>query len=220
MTRIERISGTRAHTRYRTADGKRVPGVTTIIGVMDKPHLVKWANNLGLEGIDSTAYRDRLADVGTLAHHLIECHWKGEEPQTDAYSAEHIGLASNAFLKYLAWEQDKTIEPILVEAQLVSEQYRYGGTIDFYGLVNGTPTIVDLKTSKAIYDTHLYQVAAYSQLLKEAGYEVEQVRVLQVGRTEDEDFSERILSRVGIEPRWEVFRLCRELYEALKEARK
>lgn len=60
------------HTIYRTADGKRVPGVTTVLGIMNKPALVKWANTLGLQGIDSSAYVDETARVGTLAHEMIQ----------------------------------------------------------------------------------------------------------------------------------------------------
>ena len=55
----------RVHTVYKTKDGKRVPGVTTILGVINKPALVRWANNLGLQGIDSTNYVDATARCGT-----------------------------------------------------------------------------------------------------------------------------------------------------------
>ena len=34
-----------AHTVYKTADGIRVPGVTTVLGVLNKPALIKWAND-------------------------------------------------------------------------------------------------------------------------------------------------------------------------------
>ena len=58
----------RAHTRYYTTDGTLVPGSTTITGLLNKPALVKWANNLGLQGIDSSKYVDKAARVGTLIH--------------------------------------------------------------------------------------------------------------------------------------------------------
>ena len=43
---------TAAHIRYKTTDGTIVPGVTTILGILNKPALVRWANQLGLRGID------------------------------------------------------------------------------------------------------------------------------------------------------------------------
>src|SRR5438093_1588565 len=34
---------TASHTVYKNAAGKRVPGVTTILGILNKPALLKWA---------------------------------------------------------------------------------------------------------------------------------------------------------------------------------
>ena len=60
----------KAHIRYKLKDGTVVPGATTITGLLNKPFLITWANRLGLEGIDSTKYRDAAADIGTLAHQI------------------------------------------------------------------------------------------------------------------------------------------------------
>jgi len=62
----------KAHQRYRTSDGTIVPGVTTVIGILNKPALVKWANDLGLRGIDSASYVDETARIGTLAHEMVQ----------------------------------------------------------------------------------------------------------------------------------------------------
>ena len=78
----------KAHTIYKLANGKRVPGVTTVLGVINKPALVKWANNLGLQGIDSTTYVDETAKVGTLAHEMIQEYLGGPAWNRDAYNAE------------------------------------------------------------------------------------------------------------------------------------
>ena len=53
----------KAHTRYYLQDGTLVPGATTVTGLLNKPALVKWANNLGLQGIDSSKYVDKAARV-------------------------------------------------------------------------------------------------------------------------------------------------------------
>ena len=37
---------TKTHTRYYLQDGTLVPGSTTVTGLLNKPALVKWANNL------------------------------------------------------------------------------------------------------------------------------------------------------------------------------
>ena len=44
----DKIKGiSKAHTVYKLADGTRVPGATTITGLLNKPHLVRWANKIG-----------------------------------------------------------------------------------------------------------------------------------------------------------------------------
>ena len=105
------------HTVYKNKDGKRLPGVTTILGVMNKPALVKWANNLGLQGIDSSKYVDTLAGVGTLTHAMIHHDLGGEIPEFDSYSKDDISLAENSFLKYLDWKEANWIEMFLSKAR-------------------------------------------------------------------------------------------------------
>ena len=74
MTKDKLKKMSTAHTRYKTSDGQIVPGASTITGLLNKPMLVKWANNLGLQGIDSSKYTDKAASIGTLIHYLVECH--------------------------------------------------------------------------------------------------------------------------------------------------
>ena len=61
---------------YKNKDGVRLPGVTTITGIEDKPALKYWGNKIGLQGIEIRNYVDGLARIGTLAHYLAECHVK------------------------------------------------------------------------------------------------------------------------------------------------
>ena len=82
----------RAHTIYKLEDGTKVPGVTTVLGILNKPALVKWANNLGLQGIDSNKYRDEMADIGTLAHQMIVNYFnKVETDTTDMFPLDDYG---------------------------------------------------------------------------------------------------------------------------------
>jgi hypothetical protein len=73
-------------------DGKPLTGVTTIIGILDKPALIQWSANqavdfiedklesgLGLTGFDLdearkawTRKRDKAGDIGSLCHSWIE----------------------------------------------------------------------------------------------------------------------------------------------------
>lgn len=217
---IEAVPRAKQHTVYKTRDGKRVPGATTILGVIAKPALVRWANNLGLQGIDSTKYVDALADIGTLAHAMILEDLGGEPVNRNEWSSQQLDRAENCALKWLGL--GLRIEPIAIEKPLVSELYGYGGTTDLVGTVDGVLEIVDIKTSKAIYDDHIYQAAAYRQLAIENGYDVpKRVRVVQVGRSDDEgDVSQRIATGDELDRYWGVFLAALHLYNAQKAARR
>lgn len=118
----------KVHTVYKLANGTRVPGVTTVLNVLAKPQLVKWANNLGLQGIDSSKYVDELAQIGTLAHYLIMCDLTGQSPNVREYSQEQQDRAAQSIASWMAWRRVHTIEPILTETPLISERYGYGGS--------------------------------------------------------------------------------------------
>lgn len=212
------MAKTKAHQRYKLKDGTVVVGVTTPLGLLAKPALIPWSNKLGLASIDVTKYVDDKASIGTLAHDMILSHFKGIKPDVSDYSANQISAAENSFLSFLEWEKKYYIEPILTEAPLVSEQWRYGGTIDLYANFDGVPLLVDFKTGSGIYEEHFYQVAAYRTLLIENGYDCPSVKILNIPRTEDESFREE--TRSTFEYEWGIFQRCLEIYELKKLLKK
>ena len=207
----------RAHTRYYLADGTLVPGATTISGLLNKPALVKWANNLGLQGIDSTKYVDKAANVGTLIHALVEGHITGKTVDTSDFTALEIELAQNGFYKYLDWEKQHKVEPIFNEKQFVSEKYRYGGTLDFYCKVDGKYTLVDFKSGKGIFNEHFLQVSGYANLLKENKYRVDQIMILNIGRNGDEPFQHREIPPTTYKKYFDMFKALVKVYYIKKE---
>ena len=211
------IPKTKAHIRYKNQAGQAVPGVTTILGLLNKPALVKWANNLGLQGIDSSKYRDEMADIGTLAHYFIMCSLTKQPLDTEGYSREQIERAENCLMSFWAWEKEHTIEPLLVEEALVSDAGGFGGTVDLYCMLDGKPTLIDFKTGKAVYPEMLYQLAAYRELLIRTGHECSGVRLLRIGRDADEGFEERVVGNLGKELR--VFYHCLGIYYLQKRIR-
>ena len=221
-TMSEKFAKDKAHQIYRTKDGKRVPGTTTITGLRAKPYLITWANNLGLEGIDSTSYRDTRGKVGTLCHYMIQCHVTGVVPDFSEYSPKERDLAENGFIHWLSWEsQHGQMEPMLSEKQLVSEAYGYGGTIDLYGSRNGRLTLDDFKTGKAIYDDMVVQVAAYEHLLTENGFRVDDVNILRLGRGDDDNgFDYRTFSRAVLDDAFQIFLHLLAVYQLEKKIKK
>lgn len=208
----------KSHTIYKLADGTRVPGVTTFLNVLNKPALIKWANELGLQGINSSSYVDNLAAVGTLAHQMIMVHLKGEELDTSDYTKTQIELAENSLLSYFGWEKTHKVEPILIETPLVSEEYRFGGTPDLLAKIDGVDTLMDFKTGKAIYPEHFIQVAAYWLLILEQSYTVDKAMILRIGRDEDEGFEVKPVK--ALRANWELFTHCQAIYELQKQLKK
>jgi len=158
---------------YKNKQGKRVPGVTTIIGrFKDSGGLLYWACEQGKaieRGEISNLYdkRDEAADAGTLAHSLVEAHINGLPlpgvPDND------IGIqAKQGFENYLRWAEDNKIQIIKQEMELVSEEYQFGGCPDAMGIDSQDRLcILDWKTSSGLYVDFLLQIAAYVLLWSE-----------------------------------------------------
>ena len=154
---------------YKNKDSKRLQGATTIaknVGWWLSP-LMWWANKQGLEGRTLQESYDTATIPGTIAHYLIECFLKNEEPKMSLeWSDKDIAKAQTAFDNFHKWAQQFKFKPLHVEPNLISEKYQYGGTPDVIAEVLGEPAIVDWKTGR-IYESTFLQLAAYGQLCKE-----------------------------------------------------
>jgi hypothetical protein len=183
-----------AHTIYKNAEGKRLPSVTTITGLLDKPQLRAWANRIGLDGIELGSYMDDLANVGTLAHAMIQAHFTGEQVDMNEYSKNDIDRAENAMISFLNWVQTMPIKPVLNEAKLVNGEF--GGTVDMYCQIGDKKCLVDFKTGSGIFEEMGYQLAGYKILLEANGHKVDQAMIVRVGRDEQEGFEVRTFSEM------------------------
>ena len=208
---------TRIHTVYKTQEGKRVPSVTTILGILNKPALLTWAWQCGVDGLDYRSVRDDAAGVGTLAHYLIMCDLKHEKADISEYSPQDLERAENCLLKYWEWEKQNKPQPILIEQALVSEKLGFGGTIDCLAKVGNEFWLVDYKTGKAIYPEMIYQLAAYKALLSEHNHIINQARILRIGRNDTEGFEEKQF--INLDRAFELFLCCKRIYELQKEVK-
>lgn len=214
------MSQTRSHQVYKNAAGERLPGVSTIIGLLEKPAIHHWIARITKEGYDWTKFRDEKAEIGSLTHAFVMAHLRGEKYDTSAYSKDQIDQAETAFLHYLEWQKGHTLETRLVEQPLVSEAYQYGGTPDWYGILDGIPTLVDYKTG-GIWKEAQIQVAGYNQLILEHQPDTTppsewcaRIIILGIPRNPEETFRQVILTDWTAQ--WEAFKALRHLYDALK----
>jgi len=182
----------RIHTVYKDINGKRLPGCTTITGILAKPALIDWAWRLGIDGLDYKKYTDDLANVGTLAHEMIQSHFTGEKLDLNEFSKNDIDRAENALISFYNWIDTMPIKPILNEAQLTNGDF--GGTVDMLAEIDGRNVLIDFKTGSGIYDDMGYQLAGYKILLESNGHKVDQTMIVRVGRDEQEGFEVKSFS--------------------------
>lgn len=157
------------HPTYRSSAGKALPSVTQILGIVAKPYLVPWANKLGKQGIDSDVLLKRSASIGTLAHALVQGYLNNEEVSVEGFPVTHVEAAKNALASFMKWKHAEThsVRPILLEQEMTSETYGFGGTLDAVLKVDGMTYIVDFKTGRSIHKEYMAQLAAYKLLYDE-----------------------------------------------------
>ena len=187
-----------SHTAYHTKDGARVPSVTTVLGLINKPYLLNWAWDLGTQGIDFQAARQKAADIGTIAHALCEAHLRGMELDRGNLPPDKLSMAENGFGRFLEWWDGQGFAVLHTELKMVSELHRVGGTLDVMArrLQNGKLALVDIKTSKGIYDEMLIQVATYAAIYEECyGEVVEDCFIVRIGKEEGDDVEVRRVTK-------------------------
>lgn len=97
------------------------------------------------------------ADLGTLMHDWVAAD-HGAQPYPD------VTFAPEYFWEMVAewdkWREENNVEPIFTETTFWSEQYGYAGTADGLWRVNGTLMLIDVKTSRNVWDEHYMQLSA------------------------------------------------------------
>jgi hypothetical protein len=168
----ENVKGRGRHYKHPNT-GDLVPSVTNIIGVLDKPALPRWSAlevakkawelRLSLANMDEADAVDvlkgapwrksgRAADRGTTIHAYLEARMLGLTPEIVEGEALRYRDAAEAWLD--EWQP----EVIATERTVFGPDY--AGTGDLWCRRDGKVTIVDFKTSKAIYKEAALQIAA------------------------------------------------------------
>lgn len=164
------------HTIYYNSNGDEIPSATTILKILNKPSLSKWANYLGFMRLRVDTVLDDYSRFGTLVHEMISCFLQNHMYIFINEGKVNLSELYGALKTFKDWYNDNSVEVIFSEKQFSSD--KYGGTVDFYGKVNGKYTIIDFKTSKKIRISMFIQLALYTMLLEEKGYKVEQVGIV------------------------------------------
>ncbi len=188
-----------------TVNGKPVYGVTSIVGIINKPALINWAINATTDYI--IANKERLGEefasvikesksashnisveareLGTRVHSFAD-RWFPDNKfelvqELLKIDDEKERKAISAFIEFL---KNNKIERQFGERKIYSKKYKYAGTVDFVGKINNELVVADYKTSSAIYPEYFLQTAAYAQALEEElKIKIKKTMIVRVSKT-------------------------------------
>lgn len=209
------------HQKYFLADGTQVSGGSTICKIgEDAGGLIHWAWDLGKQGKDYRKERDNAADIGTIAHFLIECFLTGQVADLDDYSTTDIEKAIVCYTKFVDWWDQQSLTKVATEIQLVNEFYRYGGTIDLIAINKaGEHILIDFKTSKKISEPYWRQAAGYAMLWNTnqatIDHHITNHAIVRIGKQEEGDFE--VVWKNDLSNYWNTFQQQVKVWWALKE---
>ena len=168
-------------------EGKKVPSVTSILSIVNKPALINWAANMAADyfkgqiepgksydeiqlntiwkDAKSAHYKKKVetGDIGTFVHQWVEDYIKGKNPPPPVN--DDLKASTERFMK---WQKDEKVKFLSSEQVIYSKINNYCGTLDFICKINGKLYLGDLKTSSGIYKTeHGMQVSAYRMAREE-----------------------------------------------------
>lgn len=147
----------------KTKEGLWYPSVTTILSKYPKgKQFENYLANLSSQD-EGDAKLQAAADRGTNVHKGTELLELGHTIYRSDYTLEEW----NMLMGFVAWHQETKPEVIEVEKSIVSDKFKTGGTIDRVYRIDGVVTILDIKTSAAIYDSYWCQTACYLELYNE-----------------------------------------------------
>ena len=174
---------------YETPEGNKYPSITTVLSIRNKKGLHEWRKRVGNEVANYVART--AASRGTKVHHMCEDYLNNIFLDFPEKWEKH----KKDFLPYCLFNQLKeqalcNIDNIYAqEAGLYSDKYKVAGRVDCIAKYNGTPSIIDFKTSSKERnddwnENYYIQGSAYAEMFGErTGIEVSQVVILVV--TED-----------------------------------
>lgn len=191
-------------------NNKRLCGVTTHIGVLDKPALIPWAVSVAVDFIrdhmdvlketddpdeilkmaraEADKQKDVAADIGKAIHTWIESHIKGEEP--DMPEDPKVIQGVNSFLD---WVNENKVTFLWSERVVYSKKHGYVGTADLGIKIGinghrGKKYLADIKTGNGIYAEVKQQTAAYEKALEEEGDKYDGRWALRISKDTEEEY--------------------------------
>ena len=164
--------------RFYAVEDKHYPSITTVLGAIPKPGLVKWRKSVGEEA--ARWEMNRAARRGSATHTLVEQYLKGETPSI----RDVLRLGMFRLLKpYL----DQVDNIHALEQIMYSNKLTVAGQVDCIAEYNGKLSVIDFKTANkervdSWNENYYIQCTAYAIMYEELfGTPIEQIVILQAG---------------------------------------
>jgi hypothetical protein len=155
----------------------------------------------------------KAAEIGTQAHGLIEWNIRRALGQKVGPEPRVVDAAQWAFMAFQDWAGGVGLKPLAIEQTVFSKVHGYAGTMDLLAEVDGVKTLVDFKTSKAIYAEAHLQTAAYRVALNEMGHgPVSDALILRLPKLESDPQFE-VQASPAIEVLFPVFLAVMQLWK-------
>jgi hypothetical protein len=230
-------------THSYTLDGKKMTGVTTVIGVLAKPALIGWAARMAADYASAliesgkeytedelaqifadaknahTKKKDDAAAHGTDAHSAVET-WVNLCLESDGKPNEYMPHEST-IKPFVDWAVENVDHFLFSERRMFNEEMFVAGTADFgCVLKTGQKLIGDFKTSSGIFGIDYYlQCAGYKILAEGMGDEpYDGCVIVRLGKKGVKDFD--VTYNYDTATAENAFRACLTIYraqQALKE---
>ena len=198
--------------------GRHFPSVTTVIGsVIRKRGIERWIGQLG--NAEAERVRSEAASHGTLVHALAALVVEGVPSIPMGVEDAPAQAQLDAFA---AWYEQYVTEVYAVELMVAEYRYQYAGQLDFLLRFKGdrVPTVVDVKSGKALYSEMRAQTASYREatlpLLRGYGFTKKTCRrgILHVPM--DADGPARFHEHKNHQADFQAFLSCLYLYRWLR----
>lgn len=206
--------------RFYTINGKEYPSVTTILSALPTPTaLYNFINyNPNAEFI-----KNERAYIGTMSHFYFEqCNSIPlnreailEEVDEQFDTKENRDIITDIKTKIDFFLLEHKLEPLFLERKLWNDELKIAGRCDYIGYVDGELSILDLKTSKAFYesdtgyDNHEIQLSAYKMCYEECkdlSNSIDKLYILRVNESNWFELREKKFNPNDVKIARELFR--------------
>ena len=191
------------------------PSVTTILDAYYKGYgFHDWLKQVGY---NADTIVEKAAEQGSNVHNMIDLYIKGFKVSwVDDEMKQNYNLNEwEMFIKFIEFWETYNPDVLVSEFTMVSDELKFGGTVDFIGTINGERWLIDFKTSNYIHKTHELQLAAYAVMWNELNPEhpIERTGILWLNAlTRGADKSGKKIQGKG----WQIKEFERPIEDAFK----